>query len=593
MAKKGKLVLIVSGVIVLILLSLILKFVFNGSSGREIPDISDSETLPVPVKEQISEAVKKARRKPTSENLGMLGMVYHSSANYLEAAKCYEMAIQENNTGWIWNYYNGYLNLEMGNPNAVIDNFKKVTELNPDANLAWYYLGGVYKNLKNNDLAEDSYGRIVNIRTRVNASNTTMRPEHFPLGVYASFELARIYFDTGRTDFAEQTLHEITSTNNLFGPSYKLLGTIYNLKGDTELGKKLTHRANDLVDFYPPVDSLIDKLALLSRSELYLLKKIDEAEKSFHSDWALKLVEHGLQYLPDNKYLLSKAIRIYLWKNQKDKAIALTDKQFNLFFDEYIEIKNTGVFFYQKGIYPIAIKYWTRALELKPGEKTIQDYLAKSYWATGEMQKALDILDEMADKNSGDTDIMADVTDLLFQSGQKEKAAKLLAKLKNEAPLQPKVQRMMGEMAEAKGEIARATGLYELSFKGNPLDAQTIRNLSDIYRRGNRWDKYISIYRKALEYHPNNPDYLSRLGETLIMCPDASLRNLEEGKEFLERAFTHYNCPPDILVSSGSQLAYAYSMLGNKQKAITTVSQNIPAQQQAKLETMLRAFQQM
>jgi tetratricopeptide (TPR) repeat protein len=108
--------------------------------------------------------------------------------NYTEAAKCYELAIEKNNTDWIWNYYNGYLNLEMGNPNAVIDNFKRVTELNADANLAWYYLGGGYKNLNNNELAEDSYNKITSVKTRTTSANTTTRQGHFPLGVYAGFE---------------------------------------------------------------------------------------------------------------------------------------------------------------------------------------------------------------------------------------------------------------------------------------------------------------------------------------------------------------------------------------------------------------------
>ena len=601
MDKKRKSLIYIAGVIGLILLILIVKFVVIKGSGSEIPEISNSQTLSIPVKEQISEAYKKARRKPTSENLGMLGMVYHSSANYAEAAKCYELALQKNNTDWIWNYYNGYLNLEMGNPNAVIDNFMRVTELNPDANLAWYYLGGGYKNLNNNELAEESFNKITSVKTRTTTANSTTRQGHFPLGVYAGFELSRIYFDSGRTDLAEQTLQELIRTNNLFGPSYKLLGTIYNMKGDTESGKKHADRANDLVDFYPPVDTLIDKLVLLSRSELYLLKKIDEAEKSFHSDWALKLVEHGLQYMPENKYLLSKAIRIYLWKNLNDKAIALTDKQINLFYDDYSEINNTGVYFYQKGIYQQAVKYWTRALELKPEEVTIQDYLAKSLWAVGEKQKSLDVLNAMAENNQENVDVMANVTDLLFQFGQKEKAAVYLAKLQNLEPNHPKVLRMLGESADIKGETTKAIALYERSFKADPMDTQTIRNLSDIFKRQKMWGKYIGLYQKALENHPNNTDYLARLGETLITCPDAAFRNMEEGKEFLERAFTHYNCPPDILVSAGSQLAYAYSMLGDNQKAITTISQtiniarrqNIPASQQAKLETMLRAFQQM
>ena len=163
------------------------------------------------------------------------------------------------------------------------------------------------------------------------------------------------------------------------------------------------------------------------------------------------------------------------------------------------------------------------------------------------------------------------------------------------------MQKISGEIAQANGEIRNAITFYESSFKGAPEDVQTIRNLGDLYQNQKMWDKYIKLYKKALEYHPNNPDFLARLGETLISCPEPSLRNIEEGKEYAERAFTYYNCPPDILIVTGSHLAYAYSMLGDKQKAITTISQtinigrrqNIPADQQAKLENMLTAFRNM
>lgn len=601
MNNNRKLILISSGATILILLFLIVKFVFISGKSSEIPEISNLQALSEPVKEQIAEAYKQAQRKPTSENLGKLGMVYHSSANYAEAAKCYELAIQKNNTEWIWNYYNGYLQLEMGNPDAVIAHFLRVTEINPDVTLAWYYLGGSYKNVKKNDLAEESYKRIVDIKSRTSAANAVTRHEHFPLGTYATFELARIYFDTGRTELAEKTLNELIKFNPLFGPAYKLLGNIYSLQGKTALGNQFTARSNDFIVFSPPVDSLIDKLVLLSRSELYLLKKIDEAESSFHSDWALKLVNQGLQFLPDNKYLLSKAIRIYLWKNLNDKATTLTDKHLNLIFDDFTEIKNTGVYFYQKGLNQQASKYWTRALELKPDDVTTNDYLAKSLWAVGDKQKSVEILLKMAENNQGNVDVLASVADVLFQFGQKEKAILFLEEIQKMGPAHPKVLRLTGALAEADGEIKTAVALYEKSLKADPMDTQTIRDLSDILKRQQMWGKYIWLYQNALEYHPNNPDYLARLGETRVTCPDAAFRNMEEGIEFLERAFTHYNCPPDILVSAGSQLAYAYSILGNKPKAITTVSQtiniarrqNIPAAQQAKLEAMLRVFQQM
>jgi tetratricopeptide (TPR) repeat protein len=601
MDKNKKLAMYIAGAIGLTILILLVKFVFNSGSGNEIPEISNSQILSIPVQKQISEAYKKTKRKPTTENLGALGMVYHSSANYAEAAKCYELAISKDESDWIWNYYSGYLNMEMGKPDEAIQNFKSVIEKKPDIDLAWYYLGGEYTNLRKIELAEEAYGKITNIKSQTSDANTTTRQGHFPLGTYANFELSRIYFDTGRIELAEETLKELIRTSSLFGASYKLLGNIYNQTGKPDLGKKFTDRSNDLVNLSPPVDTLVDKLVLLSRSELYLLKKIDEAEQSFHSDWALKLVNHGLQYLPDNKYLISKAIKIYLWKNLNDQAIEFTDKHLSLFEGDFTEIKNTGMFFYQKALYTQAAKYWTKALELKPGETIIQEYLAKSLWATGDRQKSQEILNELIEKNHENSDVLVNVSELLIQFGEKEKANVYLTKLKKLAPSNPKAQRLSAEIAEKNGETNNAISLYESSFKGNPQDVQTILNLGFIYRNQKMWGKYIGLYRKALEYHPNNPEFLSRLGEMLISCPEPSFRNIEEGKEYTERTFTYYNCPPDILISAGSHLAYAYSLLGNKQKAITTVSQtinigrrqNIPASQQEKLETMLTAFQQM
>jgi len=68
--------------------------VINNQYRNEIPKIPDSTNLSKAVEAQISEAYKIARRKPSSENLGELGMVYHSSANYNQAAQCYQLAIK-------------------------------------------------------------------------------------------------------------------------------------------------------------------------------------------------------------------------------------------------------------------------------------------------------------------------------------------------------------------------------------------------------------------------------------------------------------------------------------------------------------------
>jgi tetratricopeptide (TPR) repeat protein len=143
--------------------------------------------------------------------------------------------------------------------------------------------------------------------------------------------------------------------------------------------------------------------------------------------------------------------------------------------------------------------------------------------------------------------------------------------------------------------------MYEASFRGDPEDVTTIKYLGNLLINQALWDKAISHYRKALEYHPNDPDLLERLGTLLVSCPDWSLRNLEEGREYSERAFVHISSRPNTLVSAGKSLAFAYAMLGNKQNAITTIRQtiniarqeNIPPSNQAELEDLYKTFQAM
>lgn len=599
MYKKKTALYIAGGAIGLIIIFFLLKFITDNQFSNNIPEIPNSNTLSIPVKKQISEAHDEAYRNPSAENLGMLGMVYHSSANYSQAAQCYELAIKRSKSGWIWNYYHGYLSMELGKSEAAIENFNSVIEKNPAIDLAWYYVGQEYKNLGENELAEKAFEKIILKKNITSDAKATTRNDHFPLRTYAMYDLSRIYFDTGHTDLAEETLKELIQKNYLFGPAYRLLGNIYNIKGNISLGKQYTVRANDLLNFSPPVDTLIDRLALLSRSELYLLKKIDEAERSMHSDWAVRLVNHGLQYMPDNQHLLSKAIRVYLWKRLNKKAIALTDQHISYFRENFNELRNTGLLFYQKGLYPQAIKYWNLALDLKPEEIKVQEYLAKCFYATGEKQKVHKLVNELLEKNQDNPEVLADITSLLLQFGEKEKAVGHLTKLKQLIPSNPTVQKIAGEVAEANGDTQEAITMYESSFKGDPEDLQTIRKLGRLLTEQKMWNKSLSLYSKALKYHPNNPELLAKLGEFLINCPDPSIRNIEKGKEYSERAFTYYDCPPDILVSAGSHLAYAYAMLGEKQKAITTISkainigrrQNISSSYQAKLENLYKGIQ--
>jgi tetratricopeptide (TPR) repeat protein len=577
MDKNRKAVLYTAGgAIVLIIMVLLIRFIINRQFSSRIPEVPNIQSLSEPVQEQISDAFKIIRRKPSAENLGMLGMVYHSSANYEQAAQCYQLAINRSKADWIWHYYQGYLKMEMGQSEEAVENFNRVIEQNPDNNLAWYYLGAACKNLRNNDLAEESFGKITNPQNIASTAKATTRHDHFPISTYAKFELSRIYFETVRMDLAETTLEEIIREDRSFGPAYRLLGNVYSMQGDIPLGEKYVVRANDLLLLSPPVDTLIDKLALLSRSELYLLKKIDEAENSIYDEWARRLVNHALQYIPDNKYLISKAIKIYLWMGLDEDAIAFMDRHISLFNENFTELHKTGTSFYLNELYQPSIEYLTRALDLEPDNIEVQKKLAISYWSVGEKQKSYDILDGLVEKNRDNPDVLADVANILFFNLKEyEKAIGFLPGLKQLSPSDPRVQKLSAGIAEKSGNFREAITMYESSFRGNPEDVTTIKYLGNLLFEHNMWDKSIRHYRKALEYHPNEPYFLERLGTYLAACPDSSLRNIEEGAEYLERAFFHISSPPNTLVSAGRSLAWAHAKLGDKQNAISIISQTI------------------
>ncbi|MGW8316746.1 MAG: tetratricopeptide repeat protein, partial [Bacteroidales bacterium] len=411
----------------------------RGATGGEIPRPDHLESLSAPVREQITEALEKATKDPSAENLGHLGMVYHSSANYEEAARCYRMADQKSRSEWIWEYYQGILFLEMGNSQEVIECFRRVLEENPQANLAWYYMGQEYRNLRNYQLSEEAYQHISTPGTNTGPIQGSTREDHFPLHTYARFELARIYNETGRDELAERTLREILQGTRTFGPAYRLLGNIYYARGDSILGNRYGVRANDLMVFIPPVDTLVDQLVLLSRSELYLLKKIDEAERTYYDQWTVRLVEQGLTYMPENKYLISKAINIFLWVGMHDRASALTEKNITYFRDDYGELNRIGLAFFVNRIYGEAKKYLERALELRPDEILVQEELAMCQWSLGKNESALALLDDLYRKHPDDPDVLADLADIqFFNFGETDLAMSMLNRLKQIDPDHPK-----------------------------------------------------------------------------------------------------------------------------------------------------------
>ena len=246
--KKRKLLVFLS-IFIICLIAFIIRFLTNGSYRQQLPELPDFEAVSKSVRKQIISANRKAFFYTSSNNLGRLGMVYHSCAYYEKADKCYQLAWKKNPRKWNWSYSLGYLNLELGDSNAANENFRYVVNLDPENYMALYYIAETSRSLGFNDISKNFLQKIISLNNNDIDQSYPFRDNYFPLQTYAKFRLARILMDEYRLDSAEAILNKLIEEQPKFGPAYRLLGNINTKKGDFSLSERYNILANDLADY--------------------------------------------------------------------------------------------------------------------------------------------------------------------------------------------------------------------------------------------------------------------------------------------------------------------------------------------------------
>jgi len=576
MIRSKRTILSVSVLISILAIILLLAKIITGNAFRkQIPSLPEMQSVSPSLKEQILFNYKKASQNPSADNLGMMGMVFHSNSYYDKAAVCYSLAAKRDKDTWIWNYYLGYLNREIGDTRAELKNFRQVMKNNQTIYLASYYEGECYQKLGLIDSAEIIFKNIIRKMDKNAIVKTSDRYDYFPLVTYSMSNLAKTYLNSQHEDMAEKTLLEIIESNRAFGPAYRILGNIYSSRGNESLSAQYLVRAKDLTVNPSPVDTLVDRLSLMSRSDSYLLKEIEDAEKNVYPEFALKLVIHSLKYIPDNIYLISKAIELFLVSDMGSRALPYLERHFDYFQKDFDELKNVGDLLYQKGYYSQAMKYYSQALNIRPDDNKVQSCIVFCLASGGKKQQALDLINENLNKNKNNPVILADAVSLLLNLGEKERVVACLKNLLRLSPSNITGLQVSGMLFEQEGKWQEALNTYTKAINSDPGNLTTVRLLGNLLIKQKIWDKAIIVFRKALEYNPNEPFILERLGTLLVTCGDPKLRNFSEGRNFCERAFIHTKSHSVTLISSGRSLAIAYAELNDKRNASHIIKMTI------------------
>lgn len=534
--------------------------------------------FPKPVVEQVAAARRNVAFFTTASAIGQLGLVYNSCLEYKDAAGCYKLAAQKNNSQWIWNYYLGYLCLEQGESAAALRNFRQVMRKDPSNVFALYYAAEACRNAGSTDTAASLYRAVIAAPEPDADKKTPVLAFIFPLKTYALFQLARIQMMAGRTDSAAALLKEILAAQETFGPAYRSLAAIYSRSGDTILANKYTVMADDLADYIPPRDALIDQISLLSRSDQYLLKQIEDALRSRNGPWALELCNHALRFYPDNKELISTAVFENFREGNDTRALSYLDKHFDYFNNDAKELMDLTDLLYNRQHLPEAIRYFNQVKKLLPEDPALAGWLSER----GKNDEAIAMMSGLLEKHPDDLKIVAGQIRLLLDLGEEEQAGELFARLAKKDPAGIETFRIKGRLAEKKGFMDSARLAYEAACRMDPGDLIFTRQLIAFYISQNQWQQAIDHFKRALGFHPNEPSLLEGFGRLLVSCPDTAMRNTPEGIEYTKRAMVNYRSPTEIILSAGKTLATVYLSLGDKHNCVRYANKTIALAKEVK-----------
>ncbi|WP_158839594.1 tetratricopeptide repeat protein [Polaribacter sp. L3A8] len=590
----------VSFILVLGLSYLVITNYINNKYANRLPAVPDLKETSIIFQKYITNVNANTLNKASAANLGELGMVYHANNYFEEAETCYQLAIERDSKVWKWSYYLGCLKRELSDSENAIKYFNNVLDIQPNQYLALFYKAEAYNQIGETAKFEKILKSLSGMDKKFFELKNSKRTSYFSLPVYARLELAKLNINIGKLELAENQLKELISNEISFGPAYKQLSVIYAQKGDQKLSKYYSDRSKDLEDYTPPADPLLDTLCYYSRSETYLLKQIEDAIRNSNLDWALELVNLGLRNIPESKYVLSKAVRLYLSMNMARRTVPYLDKHLEGFKEDYKELVDVGKGLSNYGLKNSAQKYFLAAEKNENEKPATKSRLAGIYFERlGMKEKAFELMNDLLKQYPNDPAVIGGATALSIQNGDMLNANKYLSTLKKLDSKNPRINVFKGLIAKNIGDTKGVIKYYELAFKDVPDQAFIINYLSDYYRKNKMWKELADLYETALNFSPNNPNLQEGYGSFLINCPNKKMRNPKQAREFSERALINFRSNVQVQVAAGQSLAMSYFQLNERGKALYYIHKTIQVAKStrfsmdyiANLEGMLREFQ--
>jgi len=148
-------------------------------------------------------------------------------------------------------------------------------------------------------------------------------------------------------------------------------------------------------------------------------------------------------------------------------------------------------------------KAYKKALEIEPGNEEAMTGLAMVYSDVGDMQRAIGMLRQVAERNPNPRTLMA-LAEAHEQMRDFAGAAKVLRRALEMAPSSLELKRGLAQNLLFSNQMDDALKLYEELAEGDARDVQSRLRLSQIYRQKRNFEKARAAANAARKLDPDN-----------------------------------------------------------------------------------------
>jgi tetratricopeptide (TPR) repeat protein len=518
----------------------LLSVLFPLKLPEDFPKLPDLQSQNQALRNMLNGADAQARSHPNSaEDIGRLGMVYHSNQFYEQAESAYKIALRLAPRDYRWPYCLALVKEESGREKEVLDLLQKTVQLKRDYIPALQKLADIYYKQDKLDEAARYYALSVSV-----AGGSSSLQAIFGLGRIAA----------RRKDWSKvvEYVAPLSREYPHIRPPHQLLLDAYEALGQAD--KAAEERRNLLepkLIVIPLVkDPLSEELLKLSCSSTRLLKEAGLLSRFGHPDQAIQVARRAVEVEPgdaDARHFLARTLLETHGDKPEavDEALAQLNEGLRLRPDDLLPLWYFTAFFFERDKTDAAVEQLRTMLAGNANRDDAHYYLGLVADRQGRTQEAVSQYQAALKSNPNNAEAYHKLGLILVTEGRLDEAIAYFQKAVHLNPMFTMARSNLGVALEQRGKTGQAMAQFVEALRLKPSDAATHMFLAMALLKSGRIEEAAEHFRETVRITPGEAQAHYGLGCALAMQgrPGEAAKELQEAL----RLRPDYAEPRDLL----------------------------------------------